>query len=190
MSWDIFNRLRTAQDQETVPYEEARALIRTGDIVFLGGAKSLFSWLITAVTRSVFSHCGIACWLSDEDGAVPTLFILEASAGGRRLVSMSHYGLRRPMTVIASPLGWENYREDLINGTGRVPYGYLDLIGIGLKETFKLKTKDFDGEVCSEMVAATLNRHGYSLDELQSPGTLYKSLLKKGCSIRVLTTPK
>lgn len=175
---------------DPVPYEQHFSRIASGDLVFIGGAKSLFSWLISAVTRSVFSHVGIACWMYDHCGEQPELFIIEASPSGRRLVSMTHYGLKRPMTVIKSPVEWNLYRKMLLDGTGRIPYGYLDLIGIGLRETLRIKTKDFDGEVCSEMVATVLNTHGFSIDPLLSPGNLYRTLLERGCEIKLVTSPK
>ena len=173
-----------------VPYEEHHCKIKNGDLVFLGGAKSMFSWLISAVTRSVFSHVGIACWMRDTQDGKPELFIIEASPGGRRIISMDAYGLRRPMTVVGAPVAWTEYRDALLADTGHVPYGYMDLIGIGLKETLRIKTKDFDGEVCSEMVARALSAHGFKLDALQSPGSLYKALLERGCKIKLVTSPK
>lgn len=175
---------------DPLPYEEHYTQISSGDLVFIGGAKSLFSWIISAVTRSVFSHVGIACWMYDHCGEEPELFIIEASPSGRRLVSMSHYGMKRPMTVIKSPIEWNLYRKTLLAGTGRIPYGYLDLIGIGLRETLRIKTKDFDGEVCSEMVATVLNANGFPIEKLQSPGRLYRTLLKRSCEIKLVTAPK
>jgi len=176
--------------KESVPYREAQSSIRTGDIVFIGGAKSLFSWLISAVTRSSFSHVGIACWMYDHQESVPTLFIVEATAGGRRLVTMDYYGDRRPMNIVESPVHWVKYRAPLLERTGLESYGYFDLIGIGIKEMFGIRTKDFDGQVCSEMVATMLNEGGLGLDTSMSPGRLYTALLERGCAVKAITTPK
>ena len=176
--------------KESLPYREAQSSIRTGDIVFIGGAKSMFSWLISAVTRSSFSHVGIACWMYDHQECVPTLFIVEATAGGRRLVTLDYYGDRRPMNIVESPIHWSKYRADLLAHTGLENYGYFDLIGIGIKEMFGIKTKDFDGQVCSEMVAKMMNYGGLDLDTTLCPGKLYTTLLERGCAVKAITTPK
>jgi hypothetical protein len=173
-----------------VPYIEARALIKTGDIVFIGGAKSLFSWLITSVTRSSFSHCGIACWMYDFPDSTPTLFIVEANALGRRLVSLDSYGIKRPMTILESPVDWMRYRSTLLDRTGVEPYSFKDLIGIGLRELFSFNIRDFSGEVCSEMVATVLNADNLGIPETISPGRLYTTLLGRGFQIRMATAPK
>lgn len=186
MYWD--NNIATTKP-EAQTFDSAYGSIRTGDIVFINGAKGLFSWLITTVTRSSFSHVGIACWLCDFASGSPMLFIVEAAPSGRRVVSMSHYGRRRPMTVVASPVEWTAYRSELLENTGNEPYGYLDLIGIALKELFGLRTKDFDGEVCSEMVADVLNANGFKIEDPPSPGKLYQFLMEQGCRVTAITTP-
>lgn len=188
MFWDkLFGNKRDAVN--TRPYAEVRDTIKTGDLVFVCGAKSLFSWLITAVTRSSYSHVGIACWLYDNETQSPMLFIVEAAPSGRRLVSMSHYGYKRPMAIVKSPIVWEAYRRDLMDNTGNIAYGYFDLFAIGLKELFGIKSKDFDGEVCSEMVATVLNCNGFYIDEMVSPGKLFDLLIARGCMLKAITTP-
>lgn len=179
-----------AKTNQTDSYDKAHTNIQTGDIVFIAGAKSLLSWAITRVTRSSFSHVGIACWMYDSFEANPQLFIVEASLSGRRIVSMNHYGHTRPMTVIASPVSWDLYRHSLLARTGWVKYGWLDLIGIAIKEKFGIGVRDFDGEVCSEMVATALNNGALGLDETISPGALYNELVARGYEVRTTTVPK
>lgn len=181
---------KAARDVQSELYEDAMGKIRTGDIVFVTGATGMLSWLITSIGRTSFSHVGIACWMYDLSSAKPTLFIIEAAPSGRRLVSMSHYGLKRPMTVVASPVDWSMYSRQLLDGTGDEPYGYLDLIRIALAEMFGIRTRDFDGEVCSEMVATVLNEAGFPIDDTPSPGQLYRTLIERGCVIRLTTSPK
>ena len=182
--------VKAARKVEGVPYDDALCTIRTGDIVFVTGATGMLSWLITSIGRTQFSHVGIACWMYDLASAKPTLFIIEAAPSGRRLVSLSHYGHKRTMAVIASPIEWSIYQRELLEGTGDAPYGYLDLIRIALTEMFGIRTRDFNGEVCSEMVATVLNANGFPIDDTPSPGQLYRTLIDRGCKVRVSTIPK
>ncbi len=178
--------------QSPISYEGALRKINTGDIVFLSGAKGLFSRAITKVTKSPFSHVGIAVWLTDCtcSNRAPLPFIVEAFSAGRRIVSLSYYGESRSLSVIESPIPWEKYSDELMQRTGREPYGWLDLLGLGLKELVGLKGLDFNGEVCSEMVAKSLNRGGLGLDPMQSPGSLYTDLLSRGFALKAVTDPK
>lgn len=182
--------VRATLKEESVIYDDALHTIRTGDIVFVTGASGMLSWLITSVGRSRFSHVGIAAWLYDTASGKPMLFIVEAAPSGRRLVSLSHYGRKRAMTVVASPVEWSAYRRQLLDGTGDEPYGYFDLIRIALGEMFGIRTRDFDGEVCSEMVATVLNANGFAVHDTPSPGKLYRTLIERGCKIRVTTSPQ
>ncbi len=183
------NQTKISSMPNAQAFDSVRDSIRTGDIVFINGTKGLLSWLITSATRSTFSHVGIACWLYDFGSSSPMLFIVEAAPAGRRVVSMSHYGQRRPMTIVSSPVEWAVYRKELLDNTGNQPYGWLDLIRIGLRELFGIKARDFYGEVCSEMVAAVLNANGFPIEYTPSPGMLYRTLLARGCEVKAITTP-
>ncbi len=172
-------------------YDDVYPLIRTGDIVFVGGAKSIIGWLITKVTGSSFSHVGIAVWMYDDKGQLPTLYIVEAYSPGRRLVALRHYGESRPLAIVCSPVDWSLYRSSVLGNTGSVVYGYLDLITIAIREKFGIRLKDFRGEVCSEMVAKALNTtNRFNLETSISPGSLYMNLLALGHKVRSFTLPK
>ena len=159
-------------------YTYLRSKIKSGHIVFFG-AQTWKQKIVTLFTGGKFSHCGIAVWLTD--GVEDRLMLIEATHGGRRVVSLSSYA-NRFFNVLDVGLKYSDIATDIMSQTGAVPYGNLDFVKIGLKDLmlkFGIKTMlpDSPGEVCSEFVAETLAKAGFPLQDcLISPSDLYKEL--------------
>lgn len=162
---------------EPLNYLNLRERIQDGDIVFVARSKGIAGKITELVTRSPFYHVGIAFWMRDSSYE-SRLFIVEAHQGGRRIISLSSYAAH-PLTVVKSEVPFLSYSSDLIAQTGSVPYGYMDFLAIGLWEVLKIKARDFSGEVCSEMVALSLNMGGLYLPRHISPGALFTRLVSQ-----------
>ena len=161
---------------KNLTYEQARNYIEDGDVLFMRKGNSFWSKLIRLVTGSDVYHCGIAFWVRDPVYK-SRLFVVEAHAGGRRIVSLSTYA-NQPMDVLASTVPWEQYCDDLLSNTGRVPYSLLEFLWIGAIELFGIRRHTDDlGEVCSKMVALHFQRAGLDLETDVSPGRLREILL-------------
>lgn len=177
---------------KTYTYEEARDLIRDGDIVSVHrrrGSLNPFHLITNIVTNSPIYHSAVATWLKTEYGH-ERLFVIEAASGGRRLIPMSCYSLD-DMDVIACPFDFSTVADDALAKVHMVPYGYIDLIVIGIKELFGLPAKDVvNAEVCSEFAAKTWKAGGVNIeDTVLSPAKLQKVLtedlgLDFRCNIR------
>ncbi len=169
-------------------YDAVRDQIQDGDIVFVGHGTSVFSRLTEFVTRSPFFHVAIAFWMRDAEYE-SRLMLVEAHQGGRRIVTASAYQVY-PMKIVQSDVPFTAYSRDLLDRAGSVPYGYLDYVAIGMRELFGVKMDNFKGEVCSEMVAASLNKGGHYLPTLISPAKLYDRLVSDmGWQIRADVMP-
>lgn len=87
-------RSQGVHEAEVLSYETYRELIKNGDVLLYRGTGWM-SWLIQKVTRSPYSHAGVAAWWNTR------LMVLEAVGKG----------------VVASPLS-----ENLKRYHGRVDY--------------------------------------------------------------------
>lgn len=161
-------------------YDKVRDTIKDGSIVFID-AKTLPQKIITFFTGGVYSHVGMAVWMSDSQG-VKKLMIIESTTGGARLVQLSAY-LYRGFTVVDLGLNWTECSDSAFADLGILHYSILNLalIGIksilgrlGLKRLAKMIPRDTSGEVCSEFVATLMDEHGYSIDSFTSPTELYE----------------
>lgn len=160
-------------------YNTFRVAVQDGDLIFIK-PKSVWSRFITFITGGSFSHCGIALWLTD--GISAKLFIVEAVASGRRLVSMRYYS-NRSLSLLRVGLEYSPATENMLFNTG-YPYGWWDFISVGIKElllrvgitSFFL---DGRGEICSEFVAKVLRKYVSKFEQLDthiSPSRLYSIL--------------
>lgn len=177
---------------KTIDYSESRSLIKSGDIVFIKKTNrhslvsSLISKVITFFTGGKYYHVGIAIWMTSDNG-MKRLFFVDANTGNRRIVPLSEYeGFG--MTVIESPVFIKSYENDLLKKVGKIKYGYIDAIVIGLFERFGISNKhlDFSGECCSEMITKMLNK-GMKHDKLPimvSPNKLIHILIDRGHKIK------
>ncbi|MFQ6115500.1 MAG: hypothetical protein ACE5NG_15685 [bacterium] len=68
---------------KTFQYGDVRSQIRNGDVSMYKG-KGLISFLITKMTRSAYSHAGIAVWWNQR------LMVMELVGRGVMVTSLSH----------------------------------------------------------------------------------------------------
>lgn len=169
-------------------YTEARAQIQSGDIVFFGKSKQLFSQIESWWCKSEFTHSAIAFRIPMGDS--DRVFVVEEHSGGQRIVNLASYmSERKTIDIMVAPVDWERYGYDLISGSGSNSYAYPALIEIGLREKFGIRLPDVKGEVCSEMVARVMIANGIELPTSQvSPGLLRSQLLGLGCKSRLTIT--
>jgi hypothetical protein len=160
-------------------YEEARDNIKNGDFIFFR-SKNAFGKMMKLFTGSYYTHCAIAMWINVDGFVNDRLFIVEQYAFGRRITKLSS-SHNKSFDIIASPIDWNLYCNDLLDGTAQVGYPILDYINVVLREKFGVKVFDAKGEVCSEMLEHLLETYTEYKDlDLLSPGTLRKFLLEKG----------
>lgn len=157
-----------------VPYSEARKSIENGDIVFMAGDKSLIGKIIALVTKSDIYHVGIACWMQAPNGK-DILCSVEQWYGGRRIVNLAHYAYGSKLYVVKNPVQrFSSYMDELIENTGSA-YGNVDFINAGVYDLFGIKSKNRNGEICSEMIMRIINRHlNTNKYTVISPARLFK----------------
>lgn len=141
----------------TLPYEEGRLQIKTGDLIFIRNKGLFHHRLITWFTRSQHIHVGIAFWTSIE--GEEHLMISEANGGAqRRIVNLSQYK-DHDMDVLESMRPWDEIRSQVLERLGQVQYSWIEAGYVGFSERIKhslgisLPMIDFPGEICSEFVA-------------------------------------
>ncbi len=166
-------------------YSQKRNDIKDGDIVFIHKKSTLTSFLIAAITRSKFTHVGIAFWMRIQGTTQRRLMIVEAQRSTkRRVINMSFYS-NRGLTLVASPKEWIGYSEKALSNLGKIDYSWLDVLYVGFREFLSkwitIKHRDFSGEMCSEYVAELLDFDEVSI----SPQLLFSKLLDRGEEIRM-----
>jgi cell wall-associated NlpC family hydrolase len=143
-------------------YDEVRAELRSGDLVFCSGSY-VFSGMIQRFTRSVWSHVGIV----HRDDQLGRLFILESETGiGVRLVPISKYlrdyhGRRRPYRgqivigrVEPAPDAAQS-RQAVSFGMDLLtrPYDNFEILRIAARIAFRVGRRTQDRKfICSELV--------------------------------------
>lgn len=157
-------------------YEDVRLSIGNGDLIFFRNSDSISAKLIKFFTKSDYNHCAIAFWMQTEGVFDKQLFIIEQYPFGRRITKLSSYK-NKHFDIVGAPIKWDLYANELLDGTGKISYSYLDLATIYLKESFDIKITDFKGEVCSEMIGKVLKSFKIIPDGLVSPGELLKALI-------------
>lgn len=166
-------------------YEAARNRIRNGDIVFIKDRMGFLGSIIRFLTRSRYSHVGIAFWM--DSGGVSRLMMVEAQGGtNRRIVNLSKYrGIN--LDVVEAPEDWNIVAEIALAQLSEVPYGYIEAAYVGVVEAMQkyfnitLPRKNFYGEICSEFVARVYNLP----EEHVSPQGLMDQLQEAGYNIRL-----
>jgi cell wall-associated NlpC family hydrolase len=143
-------------------YDEVRAELRSGDLVFCSGSY-VFSGMIQRFTRSVWSHVGIV----HRDDQLGRLFILESETGiGVRLVPISkslrdYHGRRRPYRgqivigrVEPAPDAAQS-RQAVSFGMDLLtrPYDNFEILRIAARIAFRVGRRTQDRKfICSELV--------------------------------------
>lgn len=160
-------------------YEQARQIIKDGDIVFIHGSwKQPIQALIMFFTFSRFAHVCVAFW-QDLGGEEKRLMCVESQGlAKRRILSLSFYKNKK-MTIVSAPKAWDLVKEKALSRIGQVKYGYFEAVWVGLREFFqktlgvRLPRLDTAGEICSEFVAEV-----YDLPEDNvSPQKLFEQLI-------------
>ncbi len=143
-------------------YEELRAELRSGDLIFCSGSY-LFSGLIQKFTRSVWSHVGVVY----VDEQLDRVFVLESETGiGVRLVPLSKYlrdyhGRRRPyrgeivIARVAPALDDAQVRKAVSRGMDLLtkPYDNFEILRIAVRIALRISRGVRDRKyICSELV--------------------------------------
>jgi hypothetical protein len=177
-------------------YEEVRLKIKNGDVIMYKG-KSIFPKLIRWLTKSPYSHAGIAVWWNER------LMVMEAVMKGVRVVPLSRNIYQHKGNVEWVSCKKEISEEDRLRmivfaqeELGK-SYGRWKAVLFGLKVLFKrdLSKKDelrMENKLfCSQYVAQTYNSIGLDLkknreDRFMSPGDIARSpLLEKRGEFKV-----
>lgn len=115
------------------------------------------SWIIAKILRTKFSHVAVEVFDGEQ------IHVYEASIFGIRKIAQSYFK-NENRVIFSKTLRVEREKIDSVitfceNFLG-APYGFLALIGIFFRLTFKVKTSiGVDGKksaVCSELVARVL----------------------------------
>jgi len=172
--------LTDIQGMPSVPYDDARDSIRTGDLLFCSGAKPV-SRLIQSATRSPYSHVALVVRMLSID----RLLLLEAEwPYGVRVVPLSSYlkdwnGCGKPYSgnlLVARHAALDGNNADamalflseLVDVLGR-PYSLRRALRIGLREIAALAGLRFrelrlkKATVCSEYIYHAYSRLGIDI---------------------------
>jgi Permuted papain-like amidase enzyme, YaeF/YiiX, C92 family len=159
-------------------YEEARSVVKDGDIVFIHGQwNDPIQAVVMFFTASLFSHVCIAFWATTPQGKM--LMCVEAQGKTRRRIFPLSFYSDNEMTVIVAPKPWKTVESFALSKVGKAEYGMLEAMYVGAREFvlrhtgYKLPVRYNNKEYCSTFVASV-----YGLDvESGSPQTLYEHLV-------------
>jgi len=169
--------LASIRDTRVTGYEDARDLLRTGDLLFCSGAKPL-SRIIQAATRSPYSHVALVVRMT----AIDRVLLLEAEwPYGVRVVPLSSYvkdwngcGKRYPGHLLVGrhktldadgETALPFFLSELVDNLGR-RYSLRRALRIGLREIVALAGLRFrelrlkKATVCSEYIYHAYSRLG------------------------------
>jgi len=174
-------------------YNISRDKIKSGDIILIHGGKAIFSKLIMFLTRSKYSHTGIAVWVKSAgvSSSPPRLIIVESYSFSKlKLSNLSVYA-KQGFSVYSAPKKWGTGLENKVFGSmfGTVGYSWWDAAYIALRESLlkyfniAIPHRDVDnaGMVCSEFVASAYDMQETSV----SPQRLKEMLDEGGCEYRL-----
>lgn len=178
---------------ESTPYDDARAGIRSGDVLMYRG-RSFASRVIRFATGSPYSHAGIAAWWHDR------LMVLEAVGKGVVVTPLSanvsgYHGNVEWFTAV--PELDTATRERMLRFAQEElgkEYGQWNAIVLGLKLLFKRGVEARDRLrrarrlFCSHYVAQIYNVAGFDLqqgvsDRFMSPGDIARSPLLRRVAV-------
>lgn len=163
-------------------YSECRDFIENGDILFFYKGKHIFSKITQMMTNGPFCHAGMAFKMIIPGSVESRVFVVEQHNGGQRLVTLSScVDNYTGFFLMSNPVHWDKFGPELVSRSGFIKYSYLDLVTISVRETFGVKLKDHQGEVCSEMIAKVLINNGINLKtSMVSPNQLYRDMTALG----------
>ena len=156
--------------------------VQPGDVLFFSAKpwyKDPAAFIIKLVTNSNFVHVGFAYWI-DED-----LFVIESQYGIDRTITNGEKYRDRDITAVTPLVEWKEHESEIIKTIDLMPYGYADLILVGLRALLgkigiKAQFKNYEGEICSEFVARFNDIQPCNI----SPTELYDAMIAKGAIIK------
>lgn len=185
-------RGRSKDHPDALSYFDIRKTIASGDVLLYEG-KAFFSWLIRKVTRSRFSHAGIAVWWNER------LMVMEAVNRGVMVSpfssSVGHYRGQVRLYTSRRQLSEEERKRMIIFAQGELgkEYALGKAIWLGIRLLFNWKPEKRDKIkrekklFCSTYVAQIYNSIGIDLvpglsDSAVVPEDIDKSpeLLRRG----------
>jgi hypothetical protein len=157
-------------------YDEVRDKIKTGDVISVRAKNGIIADMIRLVTRSPYSHSGIAIWLGDG------LWMAEINSGHNHLVPLSQYQYM-DFDVFECPADRDRTQVEILQSLRfRIDYGILSFFMIGYATVFGAKGRftTRKAKVCSEYVQTILINSGWSVpDKMVSPADLASKLTLK-----------
>jgi hypothetical protein len=160
----------------SVTYAEAEKVIKSGDLVFFK-AGTLIQKMVAFFTRGAFSHVGIAFWMENNAGE-ETLFFVDSAPGSGRKISLLSSFSRHKMEIVSCGLDWDKVAGFALKNTGTSHYSYIDAIMMGIEKTLRINIFNKPrGEVCSEFVAAVLNKGEIKVRPDIDPNSLYSDVI-------------
>jgi hypothetical protein len=156
-------------------YETIRPLLIDGDIILVRSGKGFTDTLIKFWTASPYYHAAVVFSATTANG-IKRWFVVEQHTGGQRIINLSAYN---DYDVFRTHIDFNKFGQALIDNAGFVDYAYGDLISTDVREKFGIKVPNFNGEVCSGMVASYLVSAGIRMPVLISPQGLYNELCDK-----------
>jgi len=161
-------RGRSKYHPDALTYSGMRKTLASGDVLLYEGEK-FFSWVIKKVTRSRFSHAGIAVWWNER------LMVMEAVGRGVVVTPLSasvgHYNGHVHWYTSKRPLGPEERRRMIIFAQEQLgkEYALWKAIWLGIQLLFNRKPEKRDRLkreqklFCSAYVAQIYNSVGVDL---------------------------
>jgi hypothetical protein len=185
-------------DSPNYTYDQARSLIKSGDLIsFFASHEEAFLHRLATVpvlffTGSGIYHSGIALCMETEFGE-KRLMVCEGVGVGRRLVNASHFAEKK---MEIQPLPDTCDRQKVVNfmldGIG-TPYAFGTLIVIGAQEFFGKTPSASSGlsQVCSETAALAWQAGGFKfpVTTKMSPGKLRNTLIEMGIPVSIIINP-
>lgn len=138
-------------------YDDARALIKTNDMIAVRRRTGFLAIATRIVTRSPYTHTGIAFWTQGR------LMIAQSNAGGCNIVPLSQEAIY-DFDVFDCPPAAVDVETWVWSTLGaRIGYGYLDLVRIAAFILFKIPLPVHDGDdlVCSALSALIYQKAGW-----------------------------
>lgn len=166
-----------------VSYAEARDQIKTGDLIAVRSLGGVLSAITRAVTRSPYTHTGIALW---ESGRL----LLVETRGVAALVPLSQYR-DGDFDVIDCPVDREAAYLLVYHLLGRtISYDFMDLLRIAAHELLGVPLPDADDElmICSALSAAIYKAAGWQpagLPSLPAPRDVVRAAGRVSIEVRI-----
>lgn len=171
---------------ENMNYYAARDYIKNGDIIHVyrsgGGLMPIIHAAIEFFTKSPIYHVVMAVWMTSPTGTKRLMCVETNLFGGKRLIPLSVYENHKlEVTPVPETFDFNSVEPKMMTRVGQEKYGFMDLFSIGMREFFGWPRKNFNGQVCSELVGNLLVAGGVDIeDTLLSPGKLHSILMEKG----------